>query len=82
MWRQLPAGPPGAYELLANLLGLGAELRRSNHRPTIDPETQAAVAPAWPECLLLRRHNTLLSKPIVALIPVNRALVALFLCSK
>ncbi len=25
LWRQLPAGTPGAYELLANLLSLGAE---------------------------------------------------------
>ena len=24
LWRQLPAGTPGAYQLLANLLSLGA----------------------------------------------------------
>ena len=32
LWRQLPAGTEGAYELLANLLALGADARTTSSR--------------------------------------------------
>jgi hypothetical protein len=41
LWRQLPAGTEGAYQLLANLIGLGKEpgapTRKSSVAPAIEP---------------------------------------------
>ena len=70
LWRQLPAGTTGAYQLLANLLSLGAA--RVGRRSPVTVRTAARLRPRRPQVRRHRRGSPRATPPVPGVSPPRR----------